>query len=1544
MQTINYAEQNSFKNNKFLISFFLILFLSLSLWTSLAHAEADDTCQQFGGSLNCQRNHLKWSASSGVDTFSVSDLASAITQVYPDYFGGNISSVRSLPHNLSDTSKNYIVWYPGLGIDSYNLPAQINAYFHFINNYNVANPAPSLMDEGDAYFGAINGYYEKQCGAGLQFLAGTGTPFPRNSPLIGTSVITPLGGKNPIDNYCIAPPRPKQCPSTDHPCSITSGNKFKPQLDWKANVGPLQFNRNYNSLGSAYNAILGGAANAAPFGRVWTHNYNLQLLFSQNTDTPQTVVLMRPNGLNIDATNIYTDTTIAGTGGWFISRDASLKLNQLSDGTWQVINIKSNTIESYDANGRLTKISYQNGQFVTVAYPATVAATSTTAAVISYNPTTVTDNFGQVLTFTYNAMGYLTSVLLPSGQSIVYTYDASNRLSTVARPGYGTKTYLYSENSTIAPSGNPNLLTGIIDEKGTRFESYAYDSSDRGISTSMAGGVENYTLNYTANGYNAVTDPHGLTKNYYITNASGSPVVGTSVLMQGGSATLQEHNYTYDNAGNIASDTHFGVLTNYTYDLTRNLETSRTEAVGTPQQRTITTQYDPVLPVPVLITEQGRTTAFTYDATGNVLTKVITDTTTNTSRTWTYTYNSIGQKLTETNPAGEKTTYSYDTSGHLLTVTNSLGFVTTYSSYTALGQPGLITAANGLTTTYTYDDAGRVLTSAVAVSTAGYPAVGSNSKISHLSHEIVKFLKWLFKLLGLQDPFSPKSGSTSIDTVSSTPLPSGTTTRTDTTTYSYDPIGQLTQVQMPSGEVLSYTYDGAHRLIGATDSLGNSISYTLNGAGDITSTVSQDPTGNIKIQTQQVFDTLGRVQQDLGNNGQSTTYAYDNLNNLTGTTDALSRHTNSGYDALKHKTSDIDALGGTTQYSYNALDQLLTITDARHNTTSYQPNAFGENVQETSPDTGVTTRTYSNGRLATIVDSRSITHGYSYDNLGRMLTRTDGTGPGQLITTYGYDAGTYGKGYLTSITTSTIGTNGVSSITTTTNYVRDSLGNISQKSVSVLGGQALPVQYQYLSDNKISDIMLPSGERITYHYTVGKVTSVTNDSGTLISNVKYGPTGVVSWTWGTGSDTNVFSTDIDGRLTGVTSTGVLGRSYAYDAGNRILNINDILAGIGTQTYTHDNLDRLIQQNLNNQTLGYSYDLNSNRTSKAKTVQGTTTQTNYVIQGSTNRIDATTTGSNGALTSTYLPTGQLVSDGVRAYNYDNAGRSSTISQNSITMNNLYDGLGQRVRKSSSNVPTKFMYDEQGHLIGEYDQNNAMIREYIWLGDRIIGMYSKDAPNILLRVHTDHLGTPRAVSMEDGSNRRVLWRFEGDAFGDVQPTNPTSAAFTMPLRMAGQYNDAEVGVSYNYFRDYDPSTGRYVESDPIGLQGGLNTYGYVGGNPLSWADERGLFFGLDDAAEVALASTAINAIGALWLESRGNYHPTLPIVKPGRDCHGNCKPCPPGQQPWREANHAAGGHGSTTGFHWHRILYKQNIKDPDCVCYPKKEDSPDGINWD
>ena len=106
------------------------------------------------------------------------------------------------------------------------------------------------------------------------------------------------------------------------------------------------------------------------------------------------------------------------------------------------------------------------------------------------------------------------------------------------------------------------------------------------------------------------------------------------------------------------------------------------------------------------------------------------------------------------------------------------------------------------------------------------------------------------------------------------------------------------------------------------------------------------------------------------------------------------------------------------------------------------------------------------------------------------------------------------------------------------------------------------------------------------------------------------------------------------------------------------------------------------------------------------------------------------------------------------------------------------------------------------------------------------------------HADHLNTPRLVADAAGA---TVWKWDQEEPFGSNPAdeNPSElGVFDLPLRLPGQYLDKETNLHYNYFRDYDPSTGRYLESDPIGLKGGLNTYAYVEANPLSFSDPSGL----------------------------------------------------------------------------------------------------------
>jgi RHS repeat-associated protein len=117
--------------------------------------------------------------------------------------------------------------------------------------------------------------------------------------------------------------------------------------------------------------------------------------------------------------------------------------------------------------------------------------------------------------------------------------------------------------------------------------------------------------------------------------------------------------------------------------------------------------------------------------------------------------------------------------------------------------------------------------------------------------------------------------------------------------------------------------------------------------------------------------------------------------------------------------------------------------------------------------------------------------------------------------------------------------------------------------------------------------------------------------------------------------------------------------------------------------------------------------------------------------------------------------------------------------------------------------------------------------------------------ILYLHADHLGTPRVATDE---SQTVVWRNPPttEPFGMALPEEDPDGdgrLTTIHLRFPGQYFDQETQAHYNYFRDhYFPELGRYGQSDPIGLAGGINTYGYAEGSPLNFSDRTGLETGV------------------------------------------------------------------------------------------------------
>jgi RHS repeat-associated protein len=180
-----------------------------------------------------------------------------------------------------------------------------------------------------------------------------------------------------------------------------------------------------------------------------------------------------------------------------------------------------------------------------------------------------------------------------------------------------------------------------------------------------------------------------------------------------------------------------------------------------------------------------------------------------------------------------------------------------------------------------------------------------------------------------------------------------------------------------------------------------------------------------------------------------------------------------------------------------------------------------------------------------------------------------------------------------------------------------------------------------------------------------------------------------------------------------------------------------------------------------------------------------------------------------------------------------------------MSYRYNGAGERVYRQGGDRTVHTVFDQAGHWLGDYDANGQAIQEAIWLGYQPVGLLAKIAGNTrLFHIEADALGSPRAVIDPIRSARgTVVWRWElpGEAFGNDKPIEDPdgdNVLFVLDLRYPGQQYDSASGFNYNYFRDYDPGTGRYAQSDPIGLNGGISTYRYVSGRPLNLIDPSGL----------------------------------------------------------------------------------------------------------
>jgi RHS repeat-associated protein len=431
-----------------------------------------------------------------------------------------------------------------------------------------------------------------------------------------------------------------------------------------------------------------------------------------------------------------------------------------------------------------------------------------------------------------------------------------------------------------------------------------------------------------------------------------------------------------------------------------------------------------------------------------------------------------------------------------------------------------------------------------------------------------------------------------------------------------------------------------------------------------------------------------------------------------------------------------------------------------------------------------------------------------------------GTTTDQTIA-FTYDAGTYGKGRRT----------GASDANHSMGWVYDAVGRVTSKSQTV-GTVAKTVGYGYTNGN-LTSLTTPSGQVVVYGYNSnGQVTSITVNGTTLLSSVSYEPFGPIKgWTWGNGTAMSR-TFDTDGKVTAIASGGS-NKTYAFDDAFRITGITDTVTSANSYAYGFDSLDRLTSAVKTGTTRGWTYDANGNRLSETGASPST-----YTISSSNNRVSSIA----GAVSRTYTydAAGNTLTYSNITATYNNRGRMKTLKKGSTTANFTYNALGELVKRTGGTPGTvHYVYDEAGHLLGEYNSTGALIQETVWLGDTPVATLRPGTPVGVFYVHTDHLNTPRKITRP--SDNAARWTWESDPFGSALPNeNPASlGTFKYNLRFPGQLYDAHTGLNYNYFRDYDPVVARYAQSDPIGLLGGINTYSYALNNPIGFYDPYGLW---------------------------------------------------------------------------------------------------------
>ena len=771
-------------------------------------------------------------------------------------------------------------------------------------------------------------------------------------------------------------------------------------------------------------------------------------------------------------------------------------------------------------------------------------------------------------------------------------------------------------------------------------------------------------------------------------------------------------------------------------------------------------------------------------------------------------YNAVGRGIRRTDPTGRETVFVHGTQTtpdadpqmgtglDLLEVRQKNGAVfETLGTFTYDTKHRLLTATDGLGNpyTYTYNTQGQLLTAKTPATTSA-PA-GAKTTLVYDSNG------YLLTATG------PVSGST--------------------TTYTYDSFGRVRTITPPLQGAVTLDYDNLDRITKVTypDTTYEEIVYNrLDGER------FRDRLGRWSHLR---FDAVRRLTGSTDAEGRTLSLDWCNCGVLEGLIDANGSRTSWEHDLHGRVTKEIRANGAEYDYTYeSAMSRLETVTDPRDIVTTFE--YFGDNRLKKKSFSDTTPQipfTYDYlGRLSTAANGTD-TLSWTYDRSSRVLS--EASTKNSSTVSYTYDP---------------VGNRRTTSLNGTPFNAYDYDGALRLEAIT-RGPNVFSFDYDAAS--RRTNLIYPNGITTTYAFdTESRLQRLTAKLGTtVVTDFQYTYNVAGNRTQKTTPDlTETYEYDRADQLVEVLRTGTAANrwNYAYDpAGNRTTE----QIGNAPVQASFSNMNRLLSTSAGG-ALAFKGTLNEPATvtiqGKAAAVDSankfegsvnSTSGTNTVAVVATDPMGNTRTNtyevnvSGNGKTFSYDAAGNLTQkvDGADTWTYewDARNRLKKVLKNAATIATFaYDPLGRRVEKVAGGTTTTFTYAWEDIL---REIAGATTTYYVH-GPGIDEPLAKEIGGSSTYYHADGLGSVLKTSNGVGS---VTHEYRYDSYGRIEAGSTQSGySFT------GREWDAETGLFYYRARYYDPNVGRFISEDPIGLLGGLNTYAYVGRNPIMRVDPFGL----------------------------------------------------------------------------------------------------------